>query len=288
VVTCRCGDLRWGGCDVSRGWLTRSAPRSRRQGHCPGRCGARFNIAPIAHELTPLPPCKAAKEQRKPLIAAAAIILVGYIAGRAVFERADGMLGSNGLGPGVASVAPAPLYLGVVITAVWVATRRSSLLGSIWLTLRISPQTLRYIGVGVLGSAFLVASVYGVDFVRGWITVKGGEPSTRLIADLSVYALLYFVIAFNEELVFRGGLLESLNRFGGNLCGVVGSSILFAMVHLADNSPWQRLFGLFLLGLLLAELYLIVRSLWLRSQFTGRCPFSVLRPLSACSRFRSI
>jgi membrane protease YdiL (CAAX protease family) len=130
--------------------------------------------------------------------------------------------------------------------------------------------------------------VYGVDFVRGWITVKGGEPSTRLIADLSVYALLYFVIAFNEELVFRGGLLESLNRFGGNLCGVVGSSILFAMVHLADNSPWQRLFGLFLLGLLLAELYLIVRSLWLRSQFTGRCPFSVLRPLSACSRFRSI
>jgi membrane protease YdiL (CAAX protease family) len=213
--------------------------------------------------LTALLPRKSARGQRKLLIAAAAIILLGYIAGRAAFERAGGVLVNNGLGPGVASIAPAPLYLGVVVTTVWVATRLCSPLGGIWVTLRISSQVLRYIAVGVLGSALLVASTYGVEFVRGWITVRRVEPSTRLITDLGVYALLYSIIAFNEELVFRGGLLESLTRLGGSLWGVVGSSMLFTMVHLADNPPSQRLLGLFLFGLLLAELYLIVRSLWL-------------------------
>ena len=214
-------------------------------------------------KLTALLPGNVAKEQRMVLIASAAIILLGYIGGRAAFERAAGLLGNNGLGPGVASIAPGPFYLGIVVAAVWVATRLYIPLGVVWDTLRISRQTLRSIGAGVLGSALLMASVYGVDFVRGWITVKRVEPSTRLILDLSAYAVLYAIIAFNEELVFRGGLLESLNRLGGPLCGMVGSSILFAMVHLADNPPWQRLFGLFLFGLALAELYLIARSLWL-------------------------
>jgi membrane protease YdiL (CAAX protease family) len=204
----------------------------------------------------------AAKEQRMPLIAAAAIILLGYIGGRAAFERLAGLLGNYGLGPGVASIIPGPFYLGVVVTAVWVAIRLSTTLDVVWVALRISPQTLRHVVAGVLGSALLVASVYGVDFIRGWITVKRVAPSTRLILDLSAYALLYAIIAFNEELVFRGGVLESLNRFGGPFC-VVGSSILFAIVHMADHPPWQRLFGLCLFGLVLAELYLIGRSLWL-------------------------
>lgn len=64
---------------------------------------------------------------------------------------------------------------------------------------------------------------------------------------LSAYGLLYAVIAFNEEVVFRGGLLDALSRAGGQLWGALGSSALYALVHL-ESSTLARLFGVFLLG----------------------------------------
>jgi membrane protease YdiL (CAAX protease family) len=136
-------------------------------------------------------------------------------------------------------------------------------LGVIWTALRVSSQTALQIGAGVLGSALLVAVTYGVDLICGWVVATRVEPSARLIVDVGAYAFLYAIIAFNEELVFRGVLLESLDRLGGPFWGVAGSSMLFAMVHWVDSPSWQRLFGLFLLGLLLAELFLMMRSLWL-------------------------
>jgi membrane protease YdiL (CAAX protease family) len=42
----------------------------------------------------------------------------------------------------------------------------------------------------------------------------------------------------------------------------VGSSALYALVHL-ESSTLARLFGVFPLGVLLTQLYIIVRSHWL-------------------------
>ncbi len=61
-----------------------------------------------------------------------------------------------------------------------------------------------------------------------------------------------------EELFFRGFLYTQLERLRGPLFAVFGSALFFALLHL---NPWHFP-ALLLLGLLLAVLRIVSRSLW--------------------------
>jgi hypothetical protein len=70
-----------------------------------------------------------------------------------------------------------------------------------------------------------------------------------------------------EEVVFRGYLLQVLEKRWGTLGAVGASSALFALAHLAnaeqDYPSWMVFFSLTGAGIVFAQAYLLKRSLWL-------------------------
>ncbi len=112
-------------------------------------------------------------------------------------------------------------------------------------------------GLGTL-LQFLIFAVMGI---AGWLTVEWADPQP---VDLSVSILSWLIISFNEELSFRGYILQRLAQAWGLPAAVLVSSLVFAMVHVLNpNFQPLAMVGLFVAGLLLACAYLVSRSLWL-------------------------
>ena len=85
---------------------------------------------------------------------------------------------------------------------------------------------------------------------------------------LAAYAVLVVCVALNEEVWFRGVLLAVL-RPSGLRAAVVGSTVLFAVLHLANLAGGQgatasvlQLVFAALFGLVAAEVAVVTRSLW--------------------------
>ena len=79
----------------------------------------------------------------------------------------------------------------------------------------------------------------------------------RLSPEILFNSLLFIVgVGFAEELVFRGWLLEELNNQYGFRKALIFQALVYSIVHIGFDMPfWQMisiLFGLFLLGILLA------------------------------------
>ncbi|MCC6175833.1 MAG: CPBP family intramembrane metalloprotease [Chloroflexi bacterium] len=99
----------------------------------------------------------------------------------------------------------------------------------------------------------------------GWADVRPGTIGPGgLITALATFVF----VAFSEEVLARGWLLQVLERGYGRWAGVVGSSVLFALLH-ASNPGFglTALIGLFCAGLVLAQAYLVTRRLWLPMAF---------------------
>ncbi len=105
----------------------------------------------------------------------------------------------------------------------------------------------------------LVVSVMIVG-ATGGVHVAGGA--------IAAYALLTVAVAFNEEIWFRGIVLAVLRAVGVKTA-VIGSSVLFGVLHLANlasgqggaASVLQVVFAI-AFGFVAAELLVITRSLW--------------------------
>ena len=112
-------------------------------------------------------------------------------------------------------------------------------------------------GLGTLLQLFIFAALA----IAGWLTLEraGWQP-----LDFSVSVVSWIIISFNEELAFRGYILQRLAQAWGLPAAVVASSLIFAMVHVLNpNVQPLAMVGLFAAGLLLACAYLVSRSLWL-------------------------
>ena len=116
------------------------------------------------------------------------------------------------------------------------------------------------VGIATLGLMLVIGLVTGVyeiavtpDRAKLWRTVLSFIPAAFLVSIL-------------EELVFRGFLLQQLMRACATPLAVAISGALYALVHLRDSSwtaaTYRELFGLFLLGGVLALSYLRTRQLY--------------------------
>ena len=77
-------------------------------------------------------------------------------------------------------------------------------------------------------------------------------------AKLPPFAILGLLAPFAEEVFFRGFLLAALVPVFGGLRGALVSSSVFSVAHLNVGT----LFPIFVMGMLLAWLYLRTGSLW--------------------------
>ncbi len=119
-----------------------------------------------------------------------------------------------------------------------------------------------YLLVGTFVAAILVIMIYVVGLLKGWVEFKGVEAVDPL-RIVGVLALL-FVMASAEELLFRGYILQSLERSSGAVVGVGLSSLLYALLHLGNpDADLLAFIGILAHGIFLCTILLMTRSLWL-------------------------
>ena len=131
---------------------------------------------------------------------------------------------------------------------------------------------LREILGGLLLGVLLIGLIFLLEWGAGWLEVEGfawqvQAPGT-ILANLLGSLLMMTLVAFYEELSFRGYILQNLKSGWGPIIGIVASSILFAIFHgLNPNFSWLALLNIFLAGGLLAACYFVTGELWLPMAF---------------------
>lgn len=112
-----------------------------------------------------------------------------------------------------------------------------------------------FMGPAVMGCAALLMWASGH---LKWVDLAW-DPSS-LFVSLGLMAL----IAFSEELVFRGYVLDNLMQYFPNKwVALIISAVLFAAFHFTSPGIYLLAFvNLFLAGLLLGVNYLYTRNLW--------------------------
>ena len=82
--------------------------------------------------------------------------------------------------------------------------------------------------------------------------------------ELSLYFLFFILVAFTEEIVFRGYILRRmLDTRMNHWCSLLISSLLFATIHISnDGFNWLAFISLLMAGVILGLSYIYTRNLW--------------------------
>ena len=121
---------------------------------------------------------------------------------------------------------------------------------------------------GVSLAGLLMGTVYTAEWGFGWLTFQGFSwefsPLSSVISSIFMMLILFILVGWTEELLFRGYQMQNLAD-GLNLTWGVGiSSVMFAAFHLANpNISWNAVVGLVAAGFFLAFGYVRTRQLWL-------------------------
>lgn len=120
--------------------------------------------------------------------------------------------------------------------------------------LEISGQNLLELLLGLSIGLLSLGALFGLETALGWITWAAVPVSIpKIILEGLIVAL---AVGLAEELVFRGWLLNELERDYSSRTALVTCSLLFALLHFirplaAILQTWPQFFGLVLLGALL-------------------------------------
>jgi membrane protease YdiL (CAAX protease family) len=188
----------------------------------------------------------------------------GYFVALAVINLiAHGELGyilAETLPSWLATVLESMVYLAGVVALTWAFCRFLDKSSLIQLGLQRHGCFTKLAGGWGLGT-LLILLVFGILVAGGWLSIAS-SPWQAL--DLAAAALSAIVVGFNEELAFRGYIMQRLGRAWGMPLAVAGSSILFGMVHILNpNASVMGIVSVCLSGLLYALAYLVTGSLWL-------------------------
>ncbi|HSK87306.1 MAG TPA: CPBP family intramembrane glutamic endopeptidase [Anaerolineales bacterium] len=122
--------------------------------------------------------------------------------------------------------------------------------------------------MGIVITFVLMGFIYLIELSMGWLKFEtfawqAEEPSVVIYQTLR-YFVVYVLVGWNEELIYRGYVLQSLAS-GLNLTwGVIISSLYFGVEHLSNpNSNWLAVGGILFIGLLFAYGYIRTSQLWL-------------------------
>ena len=151
--------------------------------------------------------------------------------------------------------------------ALWLATKfidRKPLM-SIGLSVKDKANEM-LIGLGFalafIGGLFLVLWLVGAINITGYVGFKPG---------VFIVSMMLFMAAFDEELIFRGYILNNMMDSTGNRwIALAGSSLLFALLHSGNTnvcSTWVPMTELFAAGFILGISYTFTKNLWFPTFF---------------------
>ena len=141
--------------------------------------------------------------------------------------------------------------------------KSNNLCFSIWLGVKDKSKVIKTFSSGFIFSFFLLLIFCLFIYLCGWF------DSINFIkfSDLLNAILLIITIAFAEEIVFRGWLMEEMVLLFGLRKGIIFQSAIFSLAHYRSDIGLLTLFP-FLIGLFLFGLVLTLRrikdkgSLW--------------------------
>jgi membrane protease YdiL (CAAX protease family) len=129
-----------------------------------------------------------------------------------------------------------------------------------------------FISLGLLAGfaigAIIITLVFAIELVSGWAKIAAPvwQPDGITLAALAAAAGLgiFILTGWQEELYFRGYLLQNLKDGLSLPWAILLSSLVFGLAHLTNpNSLLIGAVGTALAGLLMAYGYLRTRQLWL-------------------------
>lgn len=127
------------------------------------------------------------------------------------------------------------------------------------------PGMAQQLGLGLLIGASLYAACIMILMALGIYRIVGLNPLSYLIPALG----MVLSSGIYEELLFRGVLFGSVERWFGSWAALVVSSLAFGLVHLMNPQGTMEgaLFIAVEAGILLAAAYMLTRRLWLSMGF---------------------
>ena len=150
--------------------------------------------------------------------------------------------------------------------ALWLATKfidRKPLM-SIGLSVKDKANEM-LIGLGFaiafIGGLFFVLWLLGAITITGYVGFKPG---------VFIVSMMLFLAAFDEELIFRGYVLNNMMDSSSRWVALAGSSALFALMHAGNPSVWSNwvpMTELFAAGFILGVSYTFTKNLWFPTFF---------------------
>jgi len=150
--------------------------------------------------------------------------------------------------------------------ALWLATKfidRKPLM-SIGLSVKDKANEM-LMGLGFalafIGGLFLLLWLLGAITITGYVGFKPG---------VFFVSMMLFLAAFDEELIFRGYILNSMMDSSSRWVALAGSSALFALMHAGNPSVWSNwvpMTELFAAGFILGISYTFTKNLWFPTFF---------------------
>ena len=112
-----------------------------------------------------------------------------------------------------------------------------------------------------IGGIFLILWCFGAITVTGAVGLKPG---------VMMVSLMLFVAAFDEEIVFRGYVLNNLMNSMNRWWALGISSVIFALMHAGNPNVWSTfvpMTELFAAGFILGISYTFTKNLWFPTFF---------------------
>lgn len=136
------------------------------------------------------------------------------------------------------------------------------------LGLKVNWQSLFDVLSGIGITLLQMGGIFFAMLGLGWLTFTGFaweiDPLGLVVKNTLLFFLIFVLVAWNEELLSRGYHLQTLASGVGIFWGVVISSAVFGLLHIANpNATWVSVTGIFLAGVFFAYAYLRTRRLWL-------------------------
>ena len=136
------------------------------------------------------------------------------------------------------------------------------------LGLKINKQALLDILSGIGITFVMMGLIFFLEGFLGWLSLDSfawaGEPAQNVIVQVFLFFVVFVVVAWNEELMSRGYHLQTIASGINLLWGLIISSAIFGVLHLANpHATWISALGIFLAGLFLGYAYIRTGRLWL-------------------------
>ena len=136
------------------------------------------------------------------------------------------------------------------------------------LGLKLSIQTLFDILTGIAITLLQMGLIYLLMSRLGWITFEGFawdfDPISIVIKNTLIFFMVFVFVGWNEELLSRGYHLQTIASGINLFWGVLISSAIFGLLHLANpGATWISTTGIFLAGIFFAYGYIRTKQLWL-------------------------